>query len=154
MRIAVALCLSILVGYSASIAANSTASAATLVSFGVEVTLADRLGMIRSEWLGLGATYLPIYFVLMTCLLSLFRRLLRGQSWSSLMTHCVYGAVSGLGLVLFILIFEQVMGVEGALLASTRQLSGLVVQFGCAALTGLCFSALLSRLTLSPSTSD
>jgi hypothetical protein len=154
MRIAVALCLSILVGYSASIAANSTASASTLVSFGVEVTLADRFGMIRSEWLGLGATYLPIYFVLMTCLLLLFRRLIRGQSWSLLMTHCVYGAVSGLGLVVFILIFEQVMGVEGALLASTRQLSGLAIQFGCAALTGLCFSALLSRLSLSPSTSD
>jgi len=154
MRIAVALCLSILVGYSASIAANSTASAATLVSFGVEVTLADRLGMIRSEWLGLGATYLPIYFVLMTCLLSLFRRLSRGQSWSPLITHCVYSAVSGLGLVVFILMFERVMGVEGALLASTRQLSGLVVQFGCAALTGLCFSALLSRLSLSTSTSD
>ena len=153
MRIAVALCLSILVGYSASIAANSTASAATLVSFGVEVTLADRLGMIRSEWLGLGATYLPIYFVLMTCLLSLFRRLLRGQSWSPLMTHCVYSAVSGLGLVVFIRIFEQVTA-EGALLASTRQLSGLAIQFGCAALTGLCFSALLSRLSLSTSTSD
>ena len=153
MRIAVALCLSILVGYSASIAANSTASASTLVSFGVEVTLADRLGMIRSEWLGLGATYLPIYFVLMTCLLLLFRRLLRGQSWSPLMTHCVYGTVSGLGLVVFILMFEQVTA-EGALLASTRQLSGLAIQFGCAALTGLCFSALLSRLSLSTSTSD
>ena len=154
MRVAIALCLSILVGYSASIAANSTASAATLVSFGVNVSLTDRLGMIRSEWLGLGATYLPIYFILMTCLLSLFQRLSRGQSWSSLMTHCVYGAVSGLGLVVFILIFEQVMGVEGALLASTRQLSGLAIQFGCAALTGLCFSALLSRLSLSTSTSD
>ncbi len=154
MRVAIALCLSILVGYSASIAANSSASAATLVSFGVEVTLADRLGMIRSEWLGLGATYLPIYFVLMTCLLLLFRRLLRGLSWSPLMTYCVYGAVSGSGLIVFILSFEQMMGVEGALLASTRQLRGLVVQFGCAALTGLCFSALLSRLSLSPSTSD
>lgn len=153
MRVAIALCLSILVGYSASIAANSTASAATLVSFGVEVTLADRLGMIRSEWLGLGATYLPIYFVLMTCLLLLFRRLIRGQSWSPLMTHCVYSAVSGLGLVVFIRIFEQVTA-EGALLASTRQLSGLAIQFGCAALTGLCFSALLSRLSLSTSTSD
>ena len=154
MRIAVALCLSILVGYSASIAANSAASAATLVSFGVEVTLTDRLGMMRSEWLGLGATYLPIYFVLMTCLLLLFRRLTRGQSWSTLTTYCAYGAVSGCGLVVFILIFEQVMGVEGALLASTRHPSGLVVQFGCAALTGLCFSALLSRLSLSASTSD
>lgn len=154
MRVAIALCLSILVGYSASIAANSTASAATLVSFGVNVSLTDRLGMIRSEWLGLGATYLPIYFVLMTCLLSLFRRLSRGQSWSSLMTHYIYSGASGLGLVVFILMFERVMGVEGALLASTRQLSGLVVQFGCAALTGLCFSALLSRLSLSTSTSD
>ena len=154
MRVATALFISILVGYTASVAANSTTSAATLVSFGVDVSLADRLGMIKSEWLGLGATYLPIYFVLMTCLLLLFRRLLRGQSWPPLMTHCVYGGVSGLGLVVFILIFEQVMGVEGALLASTRQLSGLVVQFGCAALTGLCFSALLSRLSLSPSTSD
>jgi len=90
----------------------------------------------------------------MTCLLSLFQRLSRGQSWSPLMTHGVFGGVSGMGLFVFILIFEQVTGVEGALLASTRQLSGLVVQFGCAALTGLCFSALLSRLTLSPSTSD
>ena len=154
MRVATALFISILVGYTASVAANSTTSAATLVSFGVDVSLADRLGMIKSEWLGLGATYLPIYFVLMTCLLLLFRRLIRGQSWSPLMTHCVYGGVSGLGLVVFILIFEQVMGVEGALLASTRQLSGLVVQLGCAALTGLCFSALLSRLNLPPSTSD
>jgi len=154
MRVAIALCLSILVGYSASIAVNSTASAATLVSFGINVSLTDRLGMIKSEWLGLGATYLPIYFGLMTCVLLLFRRLLRGQSWSSLTTYCVYGVVSGSGLVVFILIFEQVMGVEGALLASTRQLSGLVIQFGCAALTGLCFKALLGRLGPSSSSLD
>ena len=154
MRIAIALCLSILVGYSASIAANSTVSAATLVSFGVNVSLTDRLGMIKSEWLGLGATYLPIYFGLMTCLLLLLRWVIRQRPWSPLVTVCAYGAVSGSGLVAFILIFERMMGVEGALLASTRQLSGLVVQFGCAALTGLCFGALLSSLSPSSSKSD
>lgn len=139
------LCLSILVGYTASVMANSTASAATLISFGVEVSMADRLQMMSSEWSGLATTYLPIYLILMCCLLLPLRWFERRGTWKSELRYVAYTAVTGIGLLLFILGFEQLMGVEGALLASTRDTSGLIVQLFCGALTGVSFAALVRR---------
>ena len=96
---------------SASIAANSTASAATLVSFGVEVTLADRLGMIRAvagPWSYLSTDLLRLDGLFAVAI----SKVIAQTVLVSAMTHCFSG-VSGMGLVVFILIFEQVMGVGG-----------------------------------------
>ena len=49
------------VGYTLSVIINSTVSAATLVGFGIEVGLGDRIQMTATEWTGLAGTYLPIY---------------------------------------------------------------------------------------------
>ena len=67
MRSVISLLVAVLVGYSLSIGINSTISAATLVGFGIEVSLSDRLDMIAKEWVGLGTIYLPLYLVCMPC---------------------------------------------------------------------------------------
>ena len=54
------------VGYTLSVLINSSVSAATLVGFGIEVTIGDRFQMFATEWLGLASTYLLIYVLLHT----------------------------------------------------------------------------------------
>lgn len=46
MRWVISLLVAVLVGYSLSIVINASVSAATLVGFGIEVSLSDRLDMI------------------------------------------------------------------------------------------------------------
>ena len=41
------------VGYTLSVIINSTVSAATLVGFGIDVGLGDRIHMTATEWTGL-----------------------------------------------------------------------------------------------------
>ena len=60
MRWVISLLVAVLVGYSLSIVINASVSAATLVGFGIEVSLSDRLDMIAKEWVGLGTIYLPL----------------------------------------------------------------------------------------------
>ena len=64
MRWVISLLAAVLVGYSLSIVINASVSAATLIGFGIEVSLSDRLDMIAKEWVGLGTIYLPLYLVL------------------------------------------------------------------------------------------
>ena len=64
MRWVISLLVAVLVGYSLSIVINASVSAATLVGFGIEVSLSDRLDMISKEWVGLGTIYLPLYLIL------------------------------------------------------------------------------------------
>ena len=64
MRWVISLLVAVLVGYSLSIVINVSVSAATLVGFGIEVSLSDRLDMIVKEWVGLGTIYLPLYLTL------------------------------------------------------------------------------------------
>lgn len=63
MRWVISLLVAVLIGYSLSIVINASVSAATLVGFGIEVSLPDRLDMIAKEWVGLGTIYLPLYLV-------------------------------------------------------------------------------------------
>ena len=64
MRWVISLLAAVLVGYSLSIVINASVSAATLVGFGMDVSLSDRLDMIAKEWVGLGTVYLPLYLIL------------------------------------------------------------------------------------------
>ena len=63
MRLIANLLIAVLVGYTLSILINTSVSAATLVGFGIEVSLKDRFDMIVTEWMGLATLYLPIYLV-------------------------------------------------------------------------------------------
>ena len=60
MRLIANLLIAVLVGYTLSILINTSVSAATLVGFGIEVSLDDRFDMIVTEWMGLATLYLPI----------------------------------------------------------------------------------------------
>ena len=63
MRWVISLLVAVLVGYSLSIVINASVSAATLVGFGIEVSLSDRLDMIQGVG-GSGTIYLPLYLIL------------------------------------------------------------------------------------------
>jgi hypothetical protein len=66
MRLLINAVFAATVGYTLSVLINSSVSAATLVGFGIEVTIGDRFQMFATEWLGLASTYLLIYVLLHT----------------------------------------------------------------------------------------
>ena len=125
MRSVISLLVAVSVGYSLSIVINSLVSAATLVGFGIEVSLSDRLGMIVKEWVGLGTIYLPLYLVLHAICFWLLGLIIRNRAVTTVVARAMYAGVGALSLVAFYLTFDAVMGSGGVVVASTRRITGL-----------------------------
>ena len=132
------------IGYTLSVIINSTVSAATLVGFGIEVGLGDRVQMTATEWTGLAGTYLPIYVGLHTVIFLLVHRFLPNKSQSSdaNLAHrrIVFAVVGALSLLLLYIAFDTAMGLSGVLVASGRTLGGLIAHVSTGAVSGLIFA--------------
>ncbi|MGB1273829.1 MAG: hypothetical protein ACPH2M_04245 [Luminiphilus sp.] len=139
MRSMISLLVAVLVGYSLSIGINSTISAATLVGFGIEVSLSDRLDMIAKEWVGLGTIYLPLYLVLHAVCFWLLGRLLRGAVLTTVVARASYAGIGAMSLMAFYLTFDAVMGSGGVVVASTRTTAGLLAHGATGAVSGVLF---------------
>lgn len=132
------------IGYTLSVIINSTVSAATLVGFGIEVGLGDRVQMTVTEWTGLAGTYLPIYVGLHTVIFLLIHRFsaIRSQSSGSSLASrpIVFAVVGALSLLLLYIGFDAAMGLSGVLVASGRTLGGLIANVATGAVSGLIFA--------------
>lgn len=132
------------VGYTLSVIINSTVSAATLVGFGIEVSLGDRIQMTATEWTGLAGTYLPIYVGLHTVIFLLVHRFLakRSQSPDSSLARrrMVFAVAGALSLLLLYIAFDTAMGLSGVLVASGRTLGGLMAHVATGVVSGLIFA--------------
>lgn len=132
------------VGYTLSVIINSTVSAATLVGFGIEVSLGDRIQMTATEWTGLAGTYLPIYVGLHTVIFLLVHRFLakRSQSPDSNLARrrMVFAVAGALSLLLLYIAFDTAMGLSGVLVASGRTLCGLMAHVVTGVVSGLIFA--------------
>ena len=113
MRWVISLLVAVLVGYSLSIVINASVSAATLVGFGIEVSLSDRLDMIAKEWVGLGTIYLPLYLILHAICFWLLGLVLRNRAVTTVIARATYAGVGALSLMTFYLSFDAVMGSFG-----------------------------------------
>jgi hypothetical protein len=137
------------IGYTLSVIINSTVSAATLVGFGIEVGLGDRIQMTATEWIGLAGTYLPIYVGLHTVIFLLVHRFLPNISQSSdsnFASRRIVFAVSGaVSLLLLYIAFDTAMGLSGVLVASGRTLGGLIAHVATGAVSGLIFATFTNR---------
>lgn len=134
------------VGYTLSVFINSTVSAATLVGFGIEVSLGDRIQMTATEWMGLAGTYLPIYLGLHVIIFLLLHRFLRKKNGSvaanTARRSVIFAITGALSLLLVYLGFDEAMGLGGVLVASGRTLGGLLANVATGAISGLIFAAL------------
>ena len=144
MRSVISLVVAVSVGYSLSIVINSLVSAATLVGFGIEVSLSDRLGMIVKEWVGLGTIYLPLYLVLHVVSFWLLGRALRNKALTTVVECAAYAGAGALSLMALYLTFDAVMGSGGVVVASTRTTAGLLANTATGAVSGLLFWLLSS----------
>lgn len=150
MRWVISLLVAVLVGYSLSIVINASVSAATLVGFGIEVSLSDRLDMIAKEWVGLGTTYLPLYLTLHAICFWLLGLVLRNRAVTTVVARATYGGIGALSLMAFYLTVEAVLGSGGVVVASTRTTTGLFAHAATGAVSGLLFQ-LLNRGSTSQS---
>ena len=132
------------IGYTLSVIINSTVSAATLVGFGIEVGLGDRIQMTATEWTGLAGTYLPIYVGLHIVIFLLAHRFLANRSQSSdsnwASRRIVFAVLGALSLLLLYIAFDTAMGLSGVLVASGRTLGGLIAHVATGAMSGLIFA--------------
>ena len=144
MRWMISLLVAVLVGYSLSILINALVSAATLVGFGIEVSLSDRLNMTAKEWVGLGTIYLPLYLVLHGVCFWLLGIVLRNRALTTVVARATYAGVGALSLMAFYLTFDAVMGSGGVVVASTRTTTGLFAHAATGAVSGLLFQLLSS----------
>ena len=132
------------IGYTLSVIINSTVSAATLVGFGIEVGLGDRIQMATTEWAGLAGTYLPIYVGLHAVIFLLIDRFLANRSQSSgsnvVGRRIVFAVVGALSLLLLYIAFDTAMGLSGVLVASGRTLGGLIAHVFTGAASGIIFA--------------
>ena len=142
MRWVISLLVAVLVGYSLSIVINASVSAATLVGFGIEVSLSDRLGMIAKEWVGLGTIYLPLYLILHAICFWLLGLVLRNRAMAPAVARATYASVGALSLMVFYLSFDAVMGSGGVVVASTRTTVGLFAHAATGAVSGFLFQLL------------
>lgn len=147
MRWVISLLVAVLVGYSLSIVINASVSAATLVGFGIEVSLSDRLGMITKEWVGLGTIYLPLYLILHAICFWLLGLVLRNRAMAQAVARATYASVGALSLMAFYLSFDAVMGSGGVVVASSRTTVGLLAHATTGAVSGLLFQLLNRRST-------
>ena len=144
MRWVISLLVAVLMGYSLSIVINASVSAATLVGFGIEVSLPDRLDMIAKEWVGLGTIYLPLYLVLHAICFWLLGLVLRNRAVTTVVALATYAGIGALSLMAFYLSFDAVMGSGGVVVASTRTTAGLIAHAATGAVSGLLFRLLSS----------
>jgi len=135
----------VLMGYTLSILINTSVSAATLVGFGIEVSLSDRFDMIVTEWMGLATLYLPIYLVVQTGAFLLLLRLVRSGQYQRLTLRGLYTAVGALSLMAVYLAFDTALGQSGVLVASGRTTAGLLAHSATGAVSGLVFCLLRER---------
>jgi len=142
MRWVISLLVAVLVGYSLSIVINASVSAATLVGFGIEVSVSDRLLMIAKEWVGLGSIYLPLYLILHAICFWLLGLVLRNGAAATAVGRATYAGISALLLMAFYLTFDAVMGSGGVVVASTRTTEGLLAHAATGAVSGLLFQLL------------
>ena len=96
MRWVISLLVAVLVGCSLSIVINASVSAATLVGFGIEVSLSDRLDMIATEWVGLGTIYLPLYLILHAICFWLLGLVLRNRAVTTVIARTSYAGMGAL----------------------------------------------------------
>ena len=136
---------------------NSTVSAATLVGFGIEVSLGDRIQMTATEWMGLAGTYLPIYLGLHVIIFLLLHRVLKNRNGSvapnTARRRIIFAITGAVSLFLVYVGFDQAMGLGGVLVASGRTLGGLLANVATGAVSGLIF-ATLSGSSHEPTLSD
>ena len=92
----ISLLVAVLVGCSLSIVINASVSAATLVGFGIEVSLSDRLDMIAKEWVGLGTIYLPLYLILHAICFWLLGLVLRNRAVTTVIARTSYAGMGAL----------------------------------------------------------
>ena len=142
MRWVISLLAAVLVGYSLSIVINASVSAATLVGFGIEVSLSDRLDMIAKEWVGLGTVYLPLYLILHATCFWLLGLILRNRAVTKVIARATYAGIGALSLMTFYLTFDAVMGSGGLVVASTRTMAGIFAHAATGAVSGLLFQLL------------
>ena len=142
MRWVISLLAAVLVGYSLSIVINVSVSAATLVGFGIEVSLSDRLDMIAKEWVGLGTVYLPLYLILHAICVWLLGLILRNRAVTKVIARATYAGIGALSLMTFYLTFDAVMGSGGLVVASTRTTAGIFAHAATGAVSGLLFQLL------------
>ena len=138
----ISLLAAVLVGYSLSIVINVSVSAATLVGFGIEVSLSDRLDMIATEWVGLGTVYLPLYLILHAICFWLLGLILRNRAVTTVIARATYAGIGALSLMTFYLTFDAVMGSGGLVVASTRTTAGIFAHAATGAVSGLLFQLL------------
>ena len=144
MRWVISLLAAVLVGYSLSIVINASVSAATLIGFGIEVSLSDRLDMIAKEWVGLGTIYLPLYLVLHAICFWLLGLVFRNRAVTTVVARATNMGVGALSLMAFYVTFDAVMGSGGVVVASTRTTTGLLAHAATGAVSGLLFQLLIS----------
>ena len=144
MRSVTSLLVAVLVGYSLSIVINASMSAATLVGFGIEVSVLDILDIIAQEWVGMGTIYLPLYLVLHAACFWLLGRLLRDMVLTTVATRAAFAGVGALSLMAFYLTLDAVMGSGGVVVASTRTTVGLFAHAATGAASGFLFCWLSS----------
>ena len=142
MRWVISLLVAVLVGYSLSIVINASVSATTLVGFGIEVSLSDRLDMISKEWVGLGTIYLPLYLILHAICFWLLGLVLRNRAVTTVVARVTYAGMGALSLIAFYLSFDAVMGSGGVVVASTRTIAGLFAHAATGAVSGFLFQLL------------
>ena len=145
MRLIANLLIAVLVGYTLSILINTSVSAATLVGFGIEVSLNDRFDMIVTEWMGLATLYLPIYLVVQTAAFLVLLRLVRSRQYQLSTLRGLYTAVGALSLMAVYLAFDTALGQSGVLVASGRTTAGLLAHSATGAVSGLIFCLLRER---------
>ena len=142
MRWVISLLAAVMVGYSLSVVINVSVSAATLVGFGIEVSLSDRLDMIAKEWVGLGTVYLPLYLILHAICFWLLGLILRNRAVTKVIARATYAGIGALSLMTFYLTFDAVMGSGGVVVASTRTTAGLFAHAATGGVSGLLFQLL------------
>lgn len=157
MRLLIIAIVAATVGYTLSVVVNSTVSAATLVGFGIEVAVSDRLDMAITEWLGLASTYLPIYVGLHTIVFLLLHRFLwrKGEATGRSPTErkTSFAIAGSLSLLMVYVAFDSAMGLSGVLVASGRTVGGLLANVATGAVSGLVFAA-ASGISPKPDASD
>ncbi|MEC8633389.1 MAG: hypothetical protein VXX89_02045 [Pseudomonadota bacterium] len=145
MRWVISLLVAILAGYSLSIVINASVSAATLVGFGIEVSLSDGMDMIAKECVGIGCICMSLYLVLHAICFWLLGRVLN-RAVTTVIARATYASLGALSLMAFNLTFDAVMGSGGVVIASTLITAGLLAHAATGAVSGLLFQLLISGL--------
>ena len=153
MRLLINAVFAATVGYTLSVLINSSVSAATLVGFGIEVTIGDRFQMFATEWLGLASTYLLIYVLLHTVVFLLVNRFAYNAHEPRVSNpatrHALFAVAGALSLLLVYMGLDTAMGLSGVLVASGRTVGGLMAHVATGGASGLIFSRLSDRSSAS-----